>query len=68
MLDEDDIPDAVMWPQAMGLVLTLVFLAVILVTTVIVIFNKEECLTKHCERGTPALFHHECVCIEKPLD
>lgn len=26
--------------------------------------NEDACSHRHCDRGSPVLMHHECLCVE----
>ncbi len=65
MLDDDDLDFAILaWPSG-GWILGILGVIVIVVMAIIVSGNKDECAKRHCERGTPILAHHECLCVEK---
>lgn len=66
MLDDSDIDFTILaWPTG-GWIIGLLGFIVVVVMVLIVTGNEKECATKHCERGTAVLMHHECLCVEKP--
>lgn len=66
-LDDDDI-ELILWSWwPSGWVSAFILFAVVLILSVIVESNKEDCAAQRCPPGTsPKLTSHECLCVTRP--
>ena len=66
MIDDDDVTWVTMFmPTGGGPFGLLLAVAVIVFVWWRACSNDDECAKRHCDRGSPALMHHECLCVEK---
>jgi hypothetical protein len=66
MLDDDDLDFAVLASSGSGGWLGAILgLVVVVVVWYFVDQNKTECASLHCDRGTPQLMNHQCLCAEQ---
>lgn len=67
MLDDDDLDFAILASGGGGggWLSFLLGLAVVIAVACAVSDNHRECEQKHCDRGTPVLTAHECLCVER---
>ncbi len=64
MIDDDDVDFAILASNpttGIGVIITIVLIVVL---AVVASHNKEECSTRHCDHGHPALIKGQCLCVE----
>ena len=67
MLDNDDLDFTILATSGNGggCIGALLGLIVVIVVWYFVDQNRQECAELHCDRGTPQLMNHQCLCAEQ---